>query len=655
MADRKILAGRYAIESVLGQGGMAEVYLGTDQVLGRQIAVKILGSQFSRDSSFVARFRREAQSAASLNHPNVVSVFDTGSDDGTHFIVMEYVQGKTLSRLIRQGPLLPERAAEIAAAVARALGFAHSEGIVHRDVKPGNIMLTPSGDVKVMDFGIARATASESLTQTATVLGTATYFSPEQAQGEAVDARSDVYSLGVVLYEMLTGHPPFAGESAVSIAYKHVREQPVPPSRLNADVPAELDSVVLKCLAKNPANRYQTAEELLADLDRFLGGMPVQATPVMMDTTEVVDRATRPTSVLPAPTTEETEAGRRWVAWAIIGGILLILAVALFFLARSLLFPGDLVTVPNVIGKPLPVATLELQQAGFEVGEITREASPEPVDEVLDYDPQEAEPGEAINLVVSSGPEAVEVPNVECETRTQAVAQLQDAGFRTRRGPDEENRDCDPGTVARTEPAAGEEAPPGSTVLIFLVPTEVEPPSAPDLAAGSDSGSSNSDDVTNQTSLSFNGTAQPNVKITLFRDGAQVGTSSADGGGNWSISDSGAPPGTHTYTARATDDQGNNSEMSSGLEVIVDTTAPNTEITSGPEGDVADTSATFEFESSEAGSSFECQLDGAGFEQCTSPKTYEGLALGLHTFDVRATDAAGNTDPTPASRTWTVI
>jgi beta-lactam-binding protein with PASTA domain/predicted Ser/Thr protein kinase len=655
MAEERVLAGRYSLESVLGQGGMAEVYLGTDQVLGRQIAVKVLGSQFSRDSSFVARFRREAQSAASLNHPNVVSVFDTGSDDGTHFIVMEYVQGKTLSQLIRQGPLLPERAAEIAAAVARALGFAHSQGIVHRDVKPGNVMLTPSADVKVMDFGIARATASESLTQTATVLGTATYFSPEQAQGEAVDPRSDVYSLGVVLYEMLTGHPPFAGESAVSIAYKHVREQPVPPSRLNPDVPGELDAIVLKCLAKNPANRYQTAEELLADLDRFLAGMPVQATPLMMEPTEVVERATRPTSVLPAAATEETEAGRRWVAWAIIGGILLIFAVALFFLARSVLFPGDLVTVPNVIGKPLPAAQLQLTQAGFEVGEVTREPSPEPVDQVLDYDPKEAELGAAIDLVVSSGPETVKVPDVVCKSRAQAVAQLQDAGFKTRRGPDEENPDCDPGTVARTDPEPKAEAAPGTTVVIFLVPAEVEPPSAPDLAAGSDSGSSSSDDVTNQTSLSFSGTAQPNVTVTLFRDGAQVATSSTDGSGNWSISDPAAPQGTHTYTARATDDEGNNSEMSPGLDVTVDTAAPNTTITSGPEGDVSDTSATFEFESTEAGSSFECQLDGGGFEPCTSPKTYEDLALGPHTFDVRATDAAGNTDASPASRTWTIV
>src|SRR5437016_450045 len=196
MADTPVLAERYELLRVLGRGGMAQVYLGTDRVLGRQVAVKVLGSQFSRDSSFVTRFRREAQAAASLTHPNVVGVFDTGSDDGTHYIVMEYVQGKTLAQVIREdAPLLPERAVEIAEAVAGGLAFAHRQGIIHRDVKPGNIMLTPSGDAKVMDFGIARAAAGDSLTQTATVLGTAAYFSPEQAQGAKVDARSDVYSL----------------------------------------------------------------------------------------------------------------------------------------------------------------------------------------------------------------------------------------------------------------------------------------------------------------------------------------------------------------------------------------------------------------------------------------------------------------------------
>src|SRR5438445_6238107 len=304
MADQKVLSGRYELGNVLGRGGMAEVYVGTDRVLGRRIAVKILADRFAKDSSFVARFRREAQSAAALNHPNVVSVFDTGSDDGTHFIVMEYVQGKTLSQVLRDGSaLMPERAVEITEGVAEALAFAHQAGIVHRDVKPGNIMLTPAGDVKVMDFGIARATTSESLTQTATVLGTATYFSPEQAQGESVDARSDIYSLGCVLYEMLTAHPPFAGDTPVAVAYKHVKEEAAAPGRLNADVPPALDAIVMKYLAKNPANRYQSVDELLQDLRRFEAGLPVAATPLLApEATEIVDRAPRPTTLPPART-----------------------------------------------------------------------------------------------------------------------------------------------------------------------------------------------------------------------------------------------------------------------------------------------------------------------------------------------------------------
>src|SRR5438552_9057602 len=240
LAKGTILASRYALDGLLGHGGMADVYHGTDQVLGRQVAVKVLGRQFARDQSFVARFRREAQAAAALNHPNLVSVFDTGSDDGTHYIVMEYVAGATLAKVIRdEGPLPADRAASIALAVARALAFAHRAGLVHRDVKPANIMLSSDGAVKVMDFGIARTTNGESLTQTAAVLGTATYFSPEQAQGEAVDARSDIYALGCVLFEMLTGHPPFSGENPVAVAYKHVQEEPPHPSDEARGVPPE--------------------------------------------------------------------------------------------------------------------------------------------------------------------------------------------------------------------------------------------------------------------------------------------------------------------------------------------------------------------------------------------------------------------------------
>jgi eukaryotic-like serine/threonine-protein kinase len=481
MADQKVLAGRYAIDSVLGHGGMAEVYLGTDRVLGRQIAVKVLGSQFAKDGSFVARFRREAQSAAALNHPNVVSVFDTGSDDGTHFIVMEYVKGKTLSQIIREdGPLLPERAVEIAYAVAEALAFAHRNGIIHRDVKPGNIMLTPSGDVKVMDFGIARASTSDSLTQTATVLGTATYFSPEQAQGEPVDARSDVYSLGCVLYEMLTAHPPFTGETSVAVAYKHVKEEPVPPSRINPDVPVDLDAVVLKCLAKNPGNRYQSAGDLARDLDRFRRGVPVMATPLLSpDSTQVVERATRPTAVLPAATVEEDERRRRWVAALILGAILLVIAVGLFFFARSLLQTGQLLTVPDVRGKTEAVARDTLTNAGFSVGQVNEVGnSQQPKGVVVDYSPKRAERGTAINLFVSNGTQQATVPRVICESRSTATQDLRDAGFKVRVVGTFNNPACNsPGDVTQQDPEGNTQAQKGSVVRIWLFPQPSPSPS----------------------------------------------------------------------------------------------------------------------------------------------------------------------------------
>jgi eukaryotic-like serine/threonine-protein kinase len=483
MAESRTLAGRYDVESVLGHGGMAEVYLGRDRVLGRPIALKILSPQYARDSTFVARFRREAQAAAALNHPNVVSVFDTGSEDGTHYIVMEYVQGKTLAQAIQEdAPILPERAVEIGDAVARALGFAHAAGIVHRDVKPGNIMLTPSGDVKVMDFGIARATSSESLTQTATVLGTATYLSPEQARGEAVDARSDIYSLGVVLYEMLTARPPFDGDSPVSVAYKHVREDPVPPSKTNGDVTPQLDAVVMKCLAKNRDNRYQSAAELLRDLERLRQGAPVMATPVMAPT-EVVRRTATRTAVIPAgyqeEEEEETRGRRSWGPLLLVLVILALLGIGLFLLARSLLAPAEAIEVPDVRGRPLNVAERILREAGFRVAEPTFVPHEQvPKDEVIDYDPKRAPRGTVINLTVSGGPEQVTVPDVVCETERDARRALRDEGLQAVVRPAEpaENGLCpQEGRVARQDPETGEMLDPGSTVRIFVQPAEPSP------------------------------------------------------------------------------------------------------------------------------------------------------------------------------------
>ena len=281
-----VFNGRYELHRQLGRGGMAEVFLARDQLLDRPVAMKVLFPEFATDPAFVERFRREATAAANLNHPNIVGVYDWGEADGTYFIVMEYVDGRTLSDILRaEGPLHPDRVADVGADVAAALGFAHRNGVVHRDVKPGNVLVTAAGQVKVADFGIARAitaNADENLTQVGTVMGTATYFSPEQARGDAVDPRSDIYSLGCVLYELLVGKPPFSGDTPVAIAYKHVQESPVPPRHLNVELPAAIEAIVLKCLAKNPVNRYPSAEDLRADLRRFREGSGVLAEPVMV-------------------------------------------------------------------------------------------------------------------------------------------------------------------------------------------------------------------------------------------------------------------------------------------------------------------------------------------------------------------------------------
>ncbi|MCB1257955.1 MAG: serine/threonine protein kinase, partial [Microthrixaceae bacterium] len=247
----RVLNDRYEIYRRLARGGMAQVYLARDRVLDRPVAVKELVPEFATDPSFVERFRREAQAAASLTHANVVAVYDWGSQDGTYFIVMEYVDGPSLSQVLRsEGPLHPRRAAEIAAEVADGLGFAHARGVVHRDVKPGNVLLSKSGQAKVTDFGIARALSSpaEDLTQAGSVMGTATYFSPEQAQGLAVDPRSDLYSLGVVLYEMVTGRPPFSGETPLAISYRHVQDPPEPPSTHISGLPRGLEAIIMKLL-----------------------------------------------------------------------------------------------------------------------------------------------------------------------------------------------------------------------------------------------------------------------------------------------------------------------------------------------------------------------------------------------------------------------
>src|SRR6266571_2672543 len=310
MTQPRLLGGRYELDGVVGRGGMAEVYRARDIRLDRIVAVKTLRDDLARDQTFQARFRREAQSAASLNHPSIIAVYDTGEDTagdvGVPYIVMEYADGRTLGDLLHDGrKLLVQRCLEITDGVLRALEYSHDNGIVHRDIKPANVMLTRSGDIKVMDFGIARALSGgqATITQTAQVIGTAQYMSPEQARGERVDARSDLYSTGCLLYELLTGRPPFSGDSPVAIAYQHVRENPVPPSQVDPEIPRWADAIVLKAMAKSPSDRYQNAAEMRADIQRAMSGMPVSAPATeMLQTTQRMGGATMvapPTSAIP--------------------------------------------------------------------------------------------------------------------------------------------------------------------------------------------------------------------------------------------------------------------------------------------------------------------------------------------------------------------
>lgn len=448
VASPRTLSNRYELTHLIARGGMAQVYLAHDRLLDRPVAVKVLFPELSVDLAFVERFRREAQAAANLAHPNVVQVFDWGEDQGSYYIVMEHVDGRPLSAVLRQqGRLHPTEAAEIVAKVASGLAYAHRRGVVHRDVKPGNILLTTSGEVKVTDFGIARAMNTEdSLTQVGSVMGTAAYFSPEQAEGLNVDARSDLYSLGVVLFEMLTGRTPFVGDSPVVVASKHVREQAPGVREVNPAVPSPLEAIVAMAMAKSPSERYQSAEDLRADLLRFAEGQPVLAEShhsAMAATGEVAVTGVVG-AVAPDPATASIPVGGRPYAvppakrkrpgWVVPVSVLAVVVLALAaFALRSPSTPSTK-AIPSVSGLTVTQATAALLQDGFTV-EGQKKVSSQSVAAglVAGTDPADGTrraPGSLVTLEISVGNEVqVTVPDVTGYTAAAAQAKLSALGL----------------------------------------------------------------------------------------------------------------------------------------------------------------------------------------------------------------------------------
>ncbi len=490
--QRHRIGGRYEIGELLGRGGMAEVRKGSDVRLGRIVAVKQLRTDLASDPTFQARFRREAQSAASLNHPAIVSVYDTGeepaSDDvavAQPYIVMEYVAGRTLREIVREGrKILPERALEITSGVLSALDYSHRAGIVHRDIKPANVMLTPSGDVKVMDFGIARALSdsTSTMTQTAAVVGTAQYLSPEQARGETVDSRSDVYSTGCLLYELLTGRPPFVGESPVSVAYQHVREQAAPPSSLDADLTPEIDAIVMKALTKRIEDRYQSAAAMRADIERYLAGKPVAAPPVSSAPAAAFlppDEPAEQTTLFRGHEEHDQPKSKRWPM------VLLGLVVVALLTAAAILGPvlfssaPDEQSVPSLIGSSLAQAEKALEDADLVLGEVTEEASSDVrKGRVMAQDPDPLSllpPGTAVDVTVSTGDPDVVVPYVIGMDKSEATERLRNEGLEVKLVAEQSDEERD--TVLRTDPNPAESVGAGSVVTVFWSEGPQEVPS----------------------------------------------------------------------------------------------------------------------------------------------------------------------------------
>ena len=525
MADDapRILGGRYEVGELIGRGGMAEVHIGHDTRLGRTVAIKILRSDLARDPSFQARFRREAQAAASLNHPAVVAVYDTGEDVSTEpggaiahvpFIVMEYVEGHTVRDILRDGAAVPiEEAVEITAGVLSALEYSHRAGIVHRDIKPANVMLTPTGAVKVMDFGIARAMADAAgtMTQTQAVIGTAQYLSPEQARGEQVDARSDLYSTGCLLFELLTGRPPFIGDSPVAVAYQHAREEAQPPSTFAADVPEALDRITMRSLAKDRDNRYSSAAEFRSDLEAVLRGGVVSAPalgaatavmrPQLADpgpptaATQVMGAASGPSPIspwgpvgqvaTPSPTqaaTEEPPKSRRWLLWTLIAvAVLAITGIIALLIAQADKGP-DQVAVPDVVSMEEAAARDAITAAGLDFNPTTEASTEVPKGTVIRTDPEAdtmVDEGKTVDVVISSGADAITIEDLSNLSRQQATDWFTERGVPLGNITVEPENSVDvlKDKVTRTDPATDASIDPTTDlVTIYLSTGQVELP-----------------------------------------------------------------------------------------------------------------------------------------------------------------------------------
>jgi eukaryotic-like serine/threonine-protein kinase len=511
----RVLGNRYEVGELLGRGGMAEVHIGRDTRLSRVVAIKLLRVDLARDATFQARFRREAQSAAALNHPAIVAVYDTGEEQiveggggivALPYIVMEYVEGRTLRDLMHDGrPLDVETALDVTARVLSALDYSHRSGIVHRDIKPANVMVTPNGDVKVMDFGIARAIAdsSSTMTQTQAVIGTAQYLSPEQARGETVDARSDLYSAGCLLYELLTGRPPFVAESPVAVAYQHVREEPQPPSVYNPAVPESVDQVVLHALAKDRATRYQTAADFRADIEAAMAGRPISAvagpaaagaattqflgaagagTRTMQPVTEPYSATGQPSTgtmpvgggMLPgSPVEEEYGYGTRqdqrppeptrghgWSYVLLALGVLIVAGLVAFTISKIGGSGPKTTAVPGVVGLTQTAAETTLKNAGFTHIDSSQQKASDTAaaGTVLSQDPGQgsnAQVTQTITLVISSGADSVTLPDLHGQSQNAATATIQQLGLQIGNISSKNDKSLQNGQVISTDPGPG--------------------------------------------------------------------------------------------------------------------------------------------------------------------------------------------------------